>query len=1239
MKMRHAVALIVLVCATHPAFAQFSQQGPKLLGTGAVENAARGVSVSLSADGNTAIVGGNLDNNAAGAAWVWTRSGGVWTQQGAKLVGSGAVGNAGQGYSVSLSADGNTAIVGGNLDNGAAGAAWIWTRSGGVWAQQGSKLVGSGAIGKAAQGHSVSLSPDGNTAIIGGRSDNNFAGAAWVWTRSGGVWTQQGAKLVGVGAVGDAQQGTSVSLSADGNTALVGGSTDNSQAGAAWVWTRSGGVWTQQGSKLVGSGAAGSAEQGTSVSLSADGNTAIVGGGADNTFSGAAWVWTRNGGVWTQQGAKLVGSGAAGGAEQGHSVSLSADGKTAIIGGNTDNSLAGAAWVWTRTGAVWTQQGTKLVGSGAIGNALQGASVSLSSDGSTVIVGGNLDNGGAGAAWIFAAETCAQGSTTLCLNDNRFAVSAAWRTSDGQSGQGQAVRLTADTGYFTFFSATNVEVVIKVLNACGLNSKYWVFAGGLTDVNVVLTVRDTVTGTTRTYTNPSGTAFQPIQDTDAFTTCSANGSSLTAPFEAPDPRDPMSIKAMAVLPAPTAACAQDSTTICLNGDRFAVTATWRTGDGKSGQGQAVRLTADTGYFTFFSTSNVEVVIKVLDACGLNSRYWVFAGGLTNVNVVLTVRDTATGTLKIYTNPLDKAFQPIQDTSAFATCGPSASTYTLTTSTTGTGSGVISPAGGSYASGAVVTLTATPNTGSTFVGWSGDCSGVSSTCTLTMNSNKSATATFNTLASSDLAVISVSSKTPMPLTSLHIVASGLNPNTALSIRFANSSGYSVTESPISVASSGEISVAVPLYADPKSGQITQGMVSVTLTQGSRSSSPVALTIQDLPSLSTFGTQPGQITHAFLVYEAMLHARRINELQAIQPLVGGVDTSDAQSTLISLQRAATMTRFDVDKIALHPTQSVNWLGGLQFDATQLDLVDRILGVYITQQFATPSVGASGRRLTPLSVSSVLSNMLSHSGMSALVDYVRGTANRTEVARAAGDGIVGLLNESGGRPKAIVGLLTGFDHIATAVDSMLNSISPIAECIATGCGNSQQLIDDMQNRAYDFVSSYAQTIAHVPEVLMLEAEAVTASNIAESLDGFLKTVKLLGDASKAHAVDALLASSNALKSLGRATGHVKVSNALGTAASQTTLNLCCMTSDDFDISDLADPAGNYDMWVPAGMPGTDYRQMTLSAVDDLSGHVLVSATVDLSTLTATSVITLPTMSATCFDDDDDGDDPDCD
>jgi hypothetical protein len=348
--------------------------------------------------------GGPYDNNENGAAWVFTGSGGVWTQQGNKLVGTGAVAQAQQGWSVALSADGNTAIVGGPADgNSSSGAAWVFTQSGDVWTQQGTKLVGTGAVGSfAQQGWSVALSADGNTAILGGFGDNSDVGAAWIFTRSGGVWTQQGNKLVGTGSVGTAQQGKSVALSADGNTAIVGGSNDSARTGAVWVFTRSGGVWTQQGNKLVGTGAVGGIIfQGLSVALSADGNTAIVGGYADNSSAGATWVFTRSGGVWTQQGNKLVGTGAVGSARQGVSVAMSADGNTAIVGGPADgNPSSGAAWVFTRSGGVWTQQGTKLVGTGAVGS-LQGYSVALSADGNTAIVGGVGDNLFDGAAWVF----------------------------------------------------------------------------------------------------------------------------------------------------------------------------------------------------------------------------------------------------------------------------------------------------------------------------------------------------------------------------------------------------------------------------------------------------------------------------------------------------------------------------------------------------------------------------------------------------------------------------------------------------------------------------------------------------------------------------------------------------------------------------------------------------------------------------------------------------------------------
>jgi hypothetical protein len=383
----------------------WSQQSPKLVGSGAEGIILQGSGVAVSGDGNTAIVGAYGDHYRSGGAWIWTRTGGVWTQQSVKLVGSGAVGTANQGGFVAISADGKTALVGGLDDAEGKGAVWVWTREGATWTQQGTKLVGSGAVGSALQGLSGALSADGNTAIISGFVDNDSMGAAWVWTRSGGIWTQQGLKLVGSGALrastGRVHQGTSVALSADGNTAIVGGPADNDGIGAAWVWTRSEGVWTQQGPKLVVSDTAGAAGQGLAVSLSADGNTALVGGTRDNGVSGAVWVWTRSAGVWTQQGPKLVGSGAAGAAGQGYSTSLSADGNTALIGGYYDNNNAGAAWVWIRRGGIWTQLGPKLVGAGAVGRAGQGLSVSLSADGRTAIIGGPYDNRNSGAAWVF----------------------------------------------------------------------------------------------------------------------------------------------------------------------------------------------------------------------------------------------------------------------------------------------------------------------------------------------------------------------------------------------------------------------------------------------------------------------------------------------------------------------------------------------------------------------------------------------------------------------------------------------------------------------------------------------------------------------------------------------------------------------------------------------------------------------------------------------------------------------
>jgi hypothetical protein len=345
-----AVVILAYSPLSAPAQAQFAQQA-KLVGVGAVGNAFQGDSVSLSADGNTAIVGGPSDAsgmlNSRGAAWVFERSRGKWTQQ-SKLVATDAIGNADQGFSVSLSSSGNTAIVSGPFDNHNVGAAWIFQRSFNREWKHEAKLVPAGTPFGIESGYSASISGDGNTAIIGAPLANDEIGAGFVFVRRHGMWKQQ-AELVGTDVTGPfSSQGTSVALSGDGNTAVVGGFNDNIEAnangvGAAWVFERSHGVWSQQ-AKLVGTGFVGAPMQGYYVSISDDGNTAIVGGPLDNVDAGAAWVFTRSYGVWSQQGTKLVGTDVIGPFQlQGISVSLSSDGNTAIIGGFGDDNNMGAA--------------------------------------------------------------------------------------------------------------------------------------------------------------------------------------------------------------------------------------------------------------------------------------------------------------------------------------------------------------------------------------------------------------------------------------------------------------------------------------------------------------------------------------------------------------------------------------------------------------------------------------------------------------------------------------------------------------------------------------------------------------------------------------------------------------------------------------------------------------------------------------------------------------------------------
>lgn len=419
LRIRPLTPFVTLVLAISAHAQIYSQQGNKLVGSGFINNGNpttgsgvgvnQGSSVALSGDGNTALVGGPNDNSGVGAVWVYVRNGTVWTQQGSKLVASDASGNANFGQSVALSADGNTALIGGPADNNNSGAVWTFTRSSsGNWTQQGSKLVGSFASHTTGQGYSVALSPDGKTALVGGQTQSQLVALAFTRS-SNGSWTQEGNEMVAAGSIDTSGLygftfNFAVALSGDANTAAIGGLIETSAGAgtvnAAWLFTRNtSGQWTDQAFHLTGNALV----QPTvpSVALSSDGNTLIESG---------PLVFVRDAnGNWTQQGSLTITEGAQ--TVNGSPVALSGDGNTAVVGTPADNGGNGAGWVFTRySSGNWTQSGNKLVATGGIytfgpGGLGVGSSVALSTDASTALLGGPYDNNLVGAAWPFVRSS------------------------------------------------------------------------------------------------------------------------------------------------------------------------------------------------------------------------------------------------------------------------------------------------------------------------------------------------------------------------------------------------------------------------------------------------------------------------------------------------------------------------------------------------------------------------------------------------------------------------------------------------------------------------------------------------------------------------------------------------------------------------------------------------------------------------------------------------------------------
>jgi hypothetical protein len=258
---------------------------------------------------------------------------------------------------------------------------------------------------------------------------------------------------------------------------------------------------------------------------------------------------------------------------------------------------------------------------------------------------------------------CADLPTVLCLGPGgRFQVEVAWHDQhNGNDGVGTAIDGTEKTGYFWFFNSANVELVTKVLDGRPITGHWWFFYGALSDVEYTITVTDTQTGERRFYDNAPG-EICGRGDTSAFP---LPGPSSSAPATGPVrpaagralraiPLGPPAVAADAGGASPVTAaegtCTPDDQHLCLLGGRFRVNVSWHDQhNDNDGVGHAIPFAEKTGFFWFFNSANVELVVKALDGRPVNGHWWFFYGALSDVEYTITVVDTTTGTPVTYHN--------------------------------------------------------------------------------------------------------------------------------------------------------------------------------------------------------------------------------------------------------------------------------------------------------------------------------------------------------------------------------------------------------------------------------------------------------------------------------------------------------------------------------------------------------------------------------------------------------------
>jgi len=595
-----------------------------------------------------------------------------------------------------------------------------------------------------------------------------------------------------------------------------------------------------------------------------------------------------------------------------------------------------------------------------------------------------------------------------------------------------------------------------------------------------------------------------------------------------------------------------------------------------------------------------------------------------------------------------------------------------------------------------------------------------TATVTTTSMQSSTSGNQTTSSlsvspaapAGFAIQSLSTTSPMPLTPLYITTTGLNVNAAVTVQFSNSAGFSLTQPALRVAANGTVSVAVPVYGSTN-GQTSTATLSMVLKQGNQTTAPVTINVQDLPSVSSYGVKPGDISRAFLNYQGIAFGQRVNQLQAYKGLPGNkVNVASAMSDTMNLMNATLAARNDVDRI----TQTSSLVIGagtlpsgtsLQFTQQSLDMMDRVFGMYLMQMRPVYSAAAA-RQASGVGKPVVHLERVGRSGkaknrgaqavtdppattlttMESILNYITKGANVAGIANAlqvtaktdptvldkvlaVGGGVAGLIGLSSnplaqevsaglGAVVSTISVLQDFGNMAGSLAFIMTATSMTDPSVLQDAQNdfnnatTKAGLDGVQtllNIASLYTEGWAGSVSNYLQFegdaekiletglntgLQSAALVVTAKQIA--LDGgyvndFTTAINL--------AAETVVPFVSSTLGFAEVSGVVNVANSLGVFSALSGVDV----SSDYDSDDfgtIADPSGDYSMFIPLNDPQFDYRGADIQVVDPLTGDDLAYAPINLGSLNTTTVLQMPTLSGTCDDTDagdPDGDDPDCD